>query len=60
MRCNMEEKVIELNNIIDDLIDKAHEEYFKHTDVTEQARLDGKIKAYWEVKNYVENILVVE
>lgn len=56
----MKEKVIELNNIIDDLIDKAHEEYFKYTDVTEQARLDGKIKAYWEVKNYVENILVVE
>jgi hypothetical protein len=56
----MEERVIELNNIIDDLIDKAHEEYFKHTDATEQARLDGKIKAYWEVKNYVENILVVE
>ena len=56
----MEEKVIELNNIIDDLIDIAHEEYFKHTDVTEQARLDGKIKAYWEVKNCVENILTIE
>ena len=56
----MEEKVVELNNIIDGLIDIAHEEYFKHTNTTEQARLDGKIKAYWEVKNYVANILVVE
>ena len=56
----MEEKVIELNNIIDSLIDIAHEEYFKYTDATEQARLDGKIKAYWEVKNYVENILVIK
>jgi hypothetical protein len=56
----MKEKVIELNDIIDNLIGIAHEEYFKHTDTTEQARLDGKIKAYWEVKDYVENILVVE
>lgn len=55
----MEEKIIELNNIIDDLIDVAHEEYFKNTDVIEQAKLDGKIKAYWEVKNYVENILAI-
>lgn len=56
----MEEKVIELNNIIDDLIDKAHEEYMQCSNETEKVRLDGKIKAYWEVKNYVENILVIE
>lgn len=56
----MEEKVIELNCIIDNLIDIAHEEYFRYTDATEQARLDGKIKAYWEVKNLVENILVIK
>lgn len=55
----MKEKVIELNNIIDDLIDVAHEEYF-HVDETEQVRLDGKIKAYWEVKDYVENILAIK
>lgn len=59
MGCNIKEKVIELNNIVDDLIDIAHEEYF-HADATEQARLDGKIKAYWEVKNYVENILEIK
>lgn len=52
-------EVIELNNIIDYLIDVADEEYFKNTDVIERARLDGKIKAYWEVKNYVENILTI-
>lgn len=56
----MEEKVIELNNIIDGLIDKAHDEYMKCSNETEKVRLDGKIKAYWEVKNCVENILVIE
>ena len=52
-------EVIELNNVIDYLIDVADEEYFKNTDEIERARLDGKIKAYWEVKNYVENILII-
>ena len=42
----LENKVIELNHIIDDLIDIAHEEYFRHTNEVEQARIDGKIKAY--------------
>ena len=56
----MLKKVIELNNIIDDLIDNAHEEYMYCSSETDKAWLDGKIKAYWEVKNYVENILVME
>ena len=56
----MEEKVIKLNNVISDLIEKAHNEYMQCSNETEKVRLDGKIKAYWEVKNLVENILVVE
>ena len=56
----MLKKLIELNNIIDDLIDKAHDEYMQCSNETEKVRLDVKIKAYWEVKNCVENILTIE
>ena len=53
-------KIHDLNDIIDNLIDIAHEKYFETSDEIERAKLDGRIKAYWEVKNHVENILVVE
>lgn len=54
----MLEKVLELNDIIDNLIDLAHEKYLNSSDEAEKTKLDGKIKAYWEVKHYVENILI--
>lgn len=55
----MIEKVFKLNEIIDNLIDLAHEKYLNSTDETEKAKLDGRIKAYWEVKDYLENIFLV-
>lgn len=54
------EKVIELNNTIDRLIDDANKEYTKSTDAIEQARLYGKIKAYMEIQNRVKVIFEVE
>lgn len=56
----MEEKIIELNNYIDNLIDNAHEEYMKCSKKTEKVRLGAKIEVYWEIKNLVELILISE
>ena len=53
----MIEKVIQLNDNIDSLIDVAHNVYMSCTDETEKVRLDGQIRAYWTVKGLVENIL---
>ena len=52
----MLEKAIELDEIIDNLIDLAHEKYLNSSDEAEKLKLDGRIKAYWEVKDNLENI----
>lgn len=52
--------LIKLNENIESLIDVAHDTYMACNDETEKARLDGQIKAYWNVKGLVEDILQVE
>lgn len=51
--------LISLNNYIDDLIDLAHKKYMSCCSETERVGFDGQIKAYWKVKECVENILVI-
>lgn len=53
-------KLIKMNNEIDSLIDLAHNLYMNTESKEEKAVLDKKIKAYWEVKNPVENMLIKE
>ena len=56
---SMKEKVIKLNENIESLIDVTHATYMGCTDETEKVRLDGQIRAYWNVKGLVEDILEV-
>lgn len=50
-------KLIKMNNDIDSLIDLAHNLYMNTENKEEKAVLNKKIKAYWEIKNLVENML---
>ena len=52
--------LIKLNENIESLIDVAHDTYMACEDKTEKIRLDGQIKAYWNVKGLVEDILQVK
>lgn len=52
--------LIKLNENIESLIDVAHDTCMACEDETEKIRLDGQIKAYWNVKGLVEDILKVE
>lgn len=58
----MLEEVIQLCSILDDLIDVTHSAYMttSEADIENRARLDGQIKAYWQVKSIVEDILKVD
>lgn len=56
----MKEKIVNLHNIVDMLIDVAHDTYMACTDEVEKARLDGQIRAYWTMKNHIEDALVEE
>ena len=51
------EKILQLNENTESLIDVAHATYMGCTDETEKVRLDGQIRAYWQVKHMVEDIL---
>ena len=55
-------KLIQLNEDIESLIDVAHETYMStsETDTENRARLDAQIQAYWNVKSMVENILEIK
>ena len=55
-------KLIQLNENIESLIDVAHDTYMAipETDKENKARIDGQIKAYWEVKSMLEDILTIE
>jgi hypothetical protein len=52
-------KLIQLNENIESLIDVAHDVYMSisETDKENRARMDGQIKAYWNVKPMIEEIL---
>ena len=50
-------KLIQLNENLESLIDVAHATYMGCTDETEKVRLDGQIRAYWQAKHMVEDIL---
>lgn len=54
--------LIKLNEVLDDLIDVAHNTYLeiKETDIENRTRLDEKIKTYWYIKNLVEDMLIVK
>lgn len=52
--------LIKLNENIDSLIDVAHDTYMACKDEMEKTRLDGQIKAYWNVKGLIEDILSIE
>ena len=52
--------LIQLNEDIESLIDVTHDTYMGCNDEAEKIRLDGQIKAYWNVKGLVEDILQVE
>lgn len=56
----MQEKIIKLNNIVDMLIDVAHDTYMACTDKIEKVRLDGQIRAYYTMKNHIEDALAEE
>lgn len=45
------------NENIESLIDVAHDTYVSCIDETKKVRLDGQIKAYWNIKGLVEDIL---
>lgn len=51
------DNVIQLNENLESLIDVAHATYMGCTDETEKVRLDGQIRAYWQAKHMVEDIL---
>ena len=55
-------KLIQLNEDIESLIDVAHETYMStsETDTENRARLDAQIQAYWNVKSMVEDILEIK
>lgn len=55
-------KLIQLNENIDSLIEVAHETYMSVSDrdFENKARLDGQIRAYWNVKSMVEDILEIK
>lgn len=54
--------LIKLNEVLDDLIDVAHNSYLeaKETDIENRIRLDEKIKTYWHIKNLVEDMLIIK
>jgi len=54
------EKALRLNDDLENWIDIAHEAFMGCDDELEKARLDGKLKAYWEVKNHVEEMLEID
>ena len=56
----MQEKIMNLNNIVNMLIDVAHDTYMACTDEIEKVRLDGQIRAYWTIKNHIEDALAEE
>ncbi len=49
--------LINFNDIIDGLIDVAHETSLVADSEENKARMEGEVSAYWNVKNLVENIL---
>lgn len=51
--------LIKLNENIDSLIDVAHNTHMECKDEIEKVRLDGQIRAYWNVKGLVEGILKI-
>lgn len=55
----VEKKVIQLNENLESLIDVAHDTHLACDDEVEKARLDGQIRAYWQVKHLVEDIIKV-
>ena len=56
---DLEQKVFQLNDNIESLINVAHETYMAtpETDMENRARMDAQIKAYWKVKSMVEDVL---
>ena len=50
-------KLIVINGYIDSLIDIAHNSYMSTKIDEEKTILDERIKAYWMLKDRVENIL---
>lgn len=61
LKGDIRNKLIQLNNNIDSLIDVAHETYMStsETDIENRARLDAQIQAYCNVKSMVKDILVI-
>lgn len=49
--------LINLNEVIDELIDVAHETSLVADNAENKARMEGEVSAYWNVKNLVENLL---
>lgn len=53
-------KIVKLTDEIDALINSTHKMYMSTSDddIEKKAFLDGKIKAYWQIKDKVENLLL--
>lgn len=49
--------LIHLNDVIDELIDVAHETSLVADNAENKARMEGEVNAYWNVKNLVEDLL---
>lgn len=62
LKGDIRNKLIQLSNNIDSLINVAHETYMStpETDIENRARLDAQIQAYWNVISMVEDILVID
>jgi hypothetical protein len=59
---NDRNKLLQVNDNIESLIDVAHDTYMEtpETDTENRARLDAQIQAYWNVKSMVEDILEIK
>ena len=62
LKGDIRKKLIQLNENIESLIDVAHETYMAmpETDTENRARMDAQIKAYWNVKSMVEDVLSLD
>lgn len=53
-------KLFQLNDNLDSLIEVTNDTLLGCNDGTEIVRLDGQIRAYWQAKHLVEDILTIK
>lgn len=53
-------KLFRLNDSLDSLIEVTNATYMECDNETEKVRLDGQVRAYWQAKHLVEDILTIK